>query len=65
MTNSLFLPQQPYQTHIDLDLGRPKHVLPKLGQFFLLSIHHKIIKTLQVAQFLSPGAENHSSTTDA
>ena len=49
MTFSLFVSQQPYQTHIHLDLGRPKHVLHKLGRFFLLSIHHKITKTLQVA----------------
>ena len=62
MTFLLFLSQQPYKTYIHLDLGRPKHVLHKLGRFFLLSIHHKITKTLQVAWFLSAGAENHRSS---
>ena len=49
MTFLLFLSQQPYKTYIHLDLGRPKHVLHKLGRFFLLSIYHKITKILQVA----------------
>ena len=36
-------------------------MLHELGQIFLLSIHHEITKTLQVALFLSTGAENHRS----
>ena len=36
-------------------------MLHELGRIFLLSIHHKITKTLQVALFLSTGAENHRS----
>ena len=53
---------QPYQTHIHLDVARPKHMLYELGRFFLLSIHQKITKTLQGALFLSTDAENHRST---
>ena len=37
-------------------------MLHELGRFFLLSIHHEITKTLQVALFLSTGAENHRSS---
>ena len=37
-------------------------MLYELGRFFLLSIHHKITKTLQGALFLSTGAENHRSS---
>ena len=40
-------------------------MLYELGRFFLLSIHHKITKTLQGALFLSTGAENHRSTPRA
>ncbi len=62
MTFLLLLSQQPWQTHIYLNLGSPKRVLNKLGLFILFSRHHEIIKTLGVAQFLSAGAENHRST---
>ena len=37
-------------------------MLYELGRFFLLSIHHKITKTLQGALFLSNDAENHRSS---
>ena len=61
MTVLPLMSQQPWQTHIYLNLGSPKHVLHKLGLFFSFSRHHKIIKSLGVAQFWSASAENHRS----